>query len=320
MKKDFLFKNLVEALNDRIPQRGKLAEELTELLNIEKEAVYRRLRGSVPFSFQEVYKIAIHLGFSLDSIAEGISPLTRQMTALAIEFLDPQEKDYKKMDDFKMNMRRLKEDPDSETGAIGSMIPSSFYVGYENIYRFYLFKWSHQFWNSQKIKTYAETKISERLKHFNQEFVGNIQKSPKSVYIIDRQFIGYFVNDVKFFFDIRQIAEDDVLLLKEDLHLLINDMERFVLNGCFDTGGKVEFFLSNVHFEANYYYIDSTNCKLTIIRSFAFNDFYSFDEVVFQDMKNWLNFLKRTSTLISEGNIAERIQFFEQQRKLIDSM
>jgi len=320
MKKDFLFKNLIKNLQDRIPQRGKLVEVLTELLDIEKEAVYRRLRGSVPFSFQEVHKIAIHFGLSLDSIAENTSQVTRQMSSLAIEFLDPQEKDFNKLDDFTMNMRQLKEDQNSETGAIGSMIPSSFYVNYEHIYRFYLLKWSHQFWTSQRIKTFAETIIPERLKQHNKEFVKNIQSSPKSVYVLDRQFIGYFVNDVKFFFDIRQITSEDVLLLKEDLHLLLNDLERYAANGCFDTDNKVEIFLSNVHFEANYYYVDSTNYKLTIIRSFAFNDFYSFNEVVFQDMKNWLNFLKRTSTLISEGNVAERIRFFEEQRKLVDSM
>jgi len=320
MKKDFIFDNLIKTLQDRIPQRGKLAEVLSEQLGIEKEAVYRRLRGSVPFSFQEVYKIAFHFGLSLDSIAENAAQVTRQMTSLAIEFLDPQEKDFNKLDDFTMNMRQLKEDPNSETGAIGSTIPSSFYVNYEHIYRFYLLKWSHQFWNSQKIKKYAEIKIPERLKHHNQEFVKNIQSSPKSAYVLDRQFVGYFVNDVKFFFDIRQITREDVLLLKKDLHLFLDDLERYAVNGHFDTGNKMDIFLSNVHFEANYYYVDSTYYKLTIIRSFAFNDFYSFNESVFQDMKKWLNFLKRTSTLISEGSVAERVLFFEQQRKLIDSM
>jgi hypothetical protein len=214
----------------------------------------------------------------------------------------------------------VKEDPDSETGAIGSTIPSTIYAAYEYIYKFYLYKWAHQFWNSKRLKTYAETKVSERMQDYNREFVKNMQNSPKKVYILDRQFIEYFVNDVKFFFDIRLLTEDDVLRLKEDLHRLINDLDRFARNGCFDNGNKVEFFLSNVHLEADYYYIDSTHCKLTIMRSFAFKEFYSFDEVIFQDMKNWLIFLKRTSTLISEGNIPERIKFFEQQKKLVDSM
>jgi len=320
MKKDFLFKNLIEALQNRIPQRGKLADMLAELLGIEKEAVYRRLRGSVPFSFQEVHAIAIYLGFSLDSIAESISPVTRQMTVLLIEFLEPKESDYQKLENFSACIHRLKEDPDSESGAIGSIIPSSLCVTYEYIYKFYLFKWSHQFGNPQKIKTYAETNASERLKRINHDFVEGVQDSPKSIYILDRRFLEYFVNDIRFFFDIRLISKEDVLRLQEDLFLLISNMERYTLNGCFDTNNKADFFLANVHFDANYNYIDATSFKLTMMRTFTFSDSYSFDEVVFQNMKNWLNFLKRTSTLISEGNATERIQFFDRQRKIIESL
>jgi len=320
MKKDFLFKNLIEALQNRIPQRGKLADVLTELLDIEKEAVYRRLRGCVPFSFQEVHAIAIYMGFSLDSIAENVSPFARQMTVLMTDFLNPHENDYKKLEDFITGVQRLEEDPDSETGAIGATIPLSLCLSYDYIYKFYLFKCLHQFGNQKKIKSFSETNIPERLKQINSVFVNCVRNSPKSVYIFDREFIKYFVNDIRFFSDIRLITKDDILLLKKELHLLINDVERYAVNGHFDTGNKTDIFLANIHIDANYNYIDAINYKLTMMRSFTFSDYYSFDEIVFQNMKNWLNFLKRTSTLISEGNVAERIRFFENQRKFVDSL
>jgi len=320
MKKDFPFKNLIEALRDRIPQRGKLADELTEMLGIEKEAVYRRLRGSVPFSFQEIHTIAVHLGFSLDGIAENMLLLNRQMTVLTIDLLNPQEKDYKIIESFGENLDRLKEDPTSESGAVGTIIPPSLCVDYEFLYKFYLFKWAHQFGNFNKIKPFAEINITERLKQINKEFVRTVRTSPKSVYIFDRQFIEHFVNDVHFFFDIRLITQEDILLLKADLHRLLNDLEHYTLDGCFDTGNKMEIFLANIHIDANYNYIDSAKCKLTILRSMTFSDSYSYDEVIFRNMKNWLDFLKRTSSLISEGNATERILFFERQRKLVDSM
>ena len=320
MRKNFPFKNLIETLQNRIPQRGKLADYLSELLGIEKEAVYRRLRGSVPFSFQEIHEIALNLGFSLDSIVENASPVTRQMTVIMTEFLDPMEEDYKMLDDFCESIQRLNGDTDMESGSIGSIIPSSLCVAYEQIYKFYLFKWSHQFGDPQKTKLYKETIVPERLNQINEVFFKNAQNSPKSVYILDRRFIEYFVKDILFFLDIRLITTDDVLLLKKELLLLLNDLERYTINGHFDKGNKVDIFLANVHFDANYNYIDATNYKLTMIRTFTFSDSYTFDEGVFQNMKNWLTFLKRTSTLISEGNVAERICFFEQQRKLVEAM
>ena len=320
MKNKFLFKNLVEVLQDRIPQRGKLAGVLTELLGIEKEAVYRRLRGSVPFSFEEVHAIAVYLGFSLDSIAENTSQITRQLTILMTDLLEPQESDYKKLEYFSVNINRLKEDPDSESGMIGSIIPSSLYISYEKIYKFYLFKWLHQLNNPSKIKSYAEMTIPERLTRMNRDILNGVQASSKSVYILDRKILKYFVNDVQFFLDIRLLTKEDVQLLKEDLILFINDLERYAINGKFDRGNKMFIYLANVHIDANYYYIDASQFKLTMLRTFCFSDSYSLDETVFRNLKDWLNFLKRTSTLISDGNVQERIRFFERQRKIIDTL
>ena len=54
MKNDLLYENLVAAIKEKIPGRGKLTNQLADLLMLEKEAVYRRLRGDVPFTIFEI--------------------------------------------------------------------------------------------------------------------------------------------------------------------------------------------------------------------------------------------------------------------------
>ena len=44
--------NLIEAMKEKLPLKGKLADMLMDTLYIGKEAVYRRLRGEVPFTLQ----------------------------------------------------------------------------------------------------------------------------------------------------------------------------------------------------------------------------------------------------------------------------
>lgn len=68
MKKDLLYDTILNAIREKIPNRIILANTLAELLNIEKEAVYRRLRGEVAFSFVEIAAISSSLGISLDNI------------------------------------------------------------------------------------------------------------------------------------------------------------------------------------------------------------------------------------------------------------
>lgn len=54
MKNDLLYENLVTAIKDKFPGRGVLTNKLADLLMLEKEAVYRRLRGDVPFTIFEL--------------------------------------------------------------------------------------------------------------------------------------------------------------------------------------------------------------------------------------------------------------------------
>ena len=59
--------NLIEAMKEKLPLKGQLADMLMDTLYIGKEAVYRRLRGEVPFTLQESALISRKLGISLRS-------------------------------------------------------------------------------------------------------------------------------------------------------------------------------------------------------------------------------------------------------------
>ena len=55
---EVLNNNLIEAMRIRIPDGTNLANVLMDILYIGKEAVYRRLRGEVPFTLAEVAAIS----------------------------------------------------------------------------------------------------------------------------------------------------------------------------------------------------------------------------------------------------------------------
>lgn len=55
--------NLIEAMKEKLPLKGQLADMLMDTLYIGKEAVYRRLRGEVPFTLQESALISKKTGY-----------------------------------------------------------------------------------------------------------------------------------------------------------------------------------------------------------------------------------------------------------------
>ena len=59
---------LVNAVREKLPSKENLANTLMDILYIGKEAIYRRLRGEVPFTLTEAAIISRKLGISLDKI------------------------------------------------------------------------------------------------------------------------------------------------------------------------------------------------------------------------------------------------------------
>lgn len=51
MTKNYIVKELINEMKERIPPGHNLANYLTDTLYMGKEAVYRRLRGEVAFTF-----------------------------------------------------------------------------------------------------------------------------------------------------------------------------------------------------------------------------------------------------------------------------
>ena len=60
--------SLIEAVKEKLPLKENLANLLIDTLYIGKEAIYRRLRGEVPFTLEEAALISRKLGVSLDNV------------------------------------------------------------------------------------------------------------------------------------------------------------------------------------------------------------------------------------------------------------
>ena len=114
MKRDLLYDNILDAIRGKIPNRGILTNTLADLLNLEKEAVYRRLRGEVAFSFSEIAVIASTLGISLDNQVGARYVHSRPFQLRLIEYVDSGEIDYEMLEHYIYIHNQGKEDKKSK--------------------------------------------------------------------------------------------------------------------------------------------------------------------------------------------------------------
>ena len=100
MKKELLYDNLLNAIKEEFPQKTNLVNALVDLLCIEKEAVYRRLRGEVAFTFAEIVTIANAFGISLDNLVGTVTAKSRPFQLKLVDFVNPMETDYDMLDQY----------------------------------------------------------------------------------------------------------------------------------------------------------------------------------------------------------------------------
>jgi len=314
------YQGFMSALQKKISHKATLANTITDLLVIDKDAVYRRLRGEVNFSFTEMAIIARHLGISLDNIA-GIENMQSKPGKMNISRqVNPTESDYEMFEGHVNLLKSIKDEPDTKIMEAGSIFPHYLYQDYEYITRCYLFRWNQSSSYGDN-RPFHEITIPERLRALQKETCLYARHIKSTLYVLDCQIFQRLVTNIKYFAKIRLAREEDVALVKNDLIAFVNHLEKLAEKGKHEeTGNEVSLFISDINLETNYSCLKSKNINLTLFRAFIINANVSFDEEVFNETSTWIHSLQRMSTLISVCGERIRAEYFDTQRKIIDTL
>ena len=311
--------NLIEAMKEKLPLKGQLADMLMDTLYIGKEAVYRRLRGEVPFTLQESALISRKLGISLDKII-GLSFKSNAMFNINIvDYDDPFESYYNILEKYVSLINTMPDDPNSVMGTSANIIPQTLYLKHELLAKFRLFKWMYQ--NKYiDCKSFEELDIPPKLVNIQKDYVAMTRHIHSIDYIWDNMIFQHLINDIQYFASIHLISDETKEEIKNELFLLADELEELAINGKTADGNRVRIYVSNINFEATYSYVDTNNLQLSLIRIYSINSINTMDNEIFCTLKEWIQSLKKFSTLISESGEMQRIQFFKQQREIIDAL
>ena len=310
---------LVDAVREKLPSKDNLANALMDILYIGKEAIYRRLRGEVPFTLAEAAVISRKLGISLDKMI-GVSFRDNAVFDMNIVSSEkPFEAYYSILEKQVDLFRSVKEDETSEIGTSSNIIPQTLSLKYNMLSKFRLFKWMYQNENI-KCKHFEEMEIPQKMVEKQKEYSDLVSHIHSVDYIWDNMIFSHLVNDIQYFCSIHLITDEDKDMLKEELFLLIDEMEELSARGKSKAGNDVKIYISNINFEATYSYLDTSSTQLSLIRIYSINSITTQDQEMFRGLKEWIQSLKKFSTLISESGEMQRIQFFKQQREIISTL
>jgi len=317
---NLLYGKFISTVQEKITHRATLVNTISELLNIDRDAVYRRLRGKVNFSFAEMAIIARRLGISLDNLA-GID--TAQCKSIRLAFMkhiDPTEIDYVISEEYINALKFIKDEPDTKIMEGGNIFPNYIYFDYEYITRVLIFWWSQNSFDGKRLP-FHEVIIPDRMRVLQKQACFYARHIKSTTLLWDYRIFEQFVAIIKFYANVRLINEEDVALIKNELFVFVNDMEEMAVTGKYkETGNKVSIYIGNIHADANFGYIESKNMRITTYWAFLLNAFSSFESLFFEEIRAWLQSAQRLTTLISVSGEKLRTGFFNTQREIIDTL
>ena len=322
MKYEILYKDLLLRLRNRIPQNSKLVKKLVDILPLEKEAVYRRLRQEVPFTFEEIATIAREFNISLDSLF-GVDAKTAIPFRINLNEMDnPVEVNYSILEEYVQVIRDLSVDSSGRMWLVVNLLPLLLYTGFKHIARFYYFKWQYYSIPANRTKPYHEIVFPARLTQIANDIFLCSKKIQAIHIVLSNHVFQDFVDDVVYFNSIRLIRDEDVIRIKEDLLCFLDYMETIAIDGFVDEpANEVLIYNSDISVDTSYYYVDSKiSVRYAMIWSFIFNTTFIFDNEMLEMIKQRIQMMIRTSTLLSVTDEKQRMEYFAMQRKIVGQL
>lgn len=268
---DLLTTTLVTTMREYLTSGLSLTAALMDILSLSKEAVYRRLRGEVPFSFQEVTKISRRFGFSLDTIIEQTNHPDIQRWAIvdtkSLFSSDNYIEEGLGLIRFLSNtLTEMSTHKDAAFRSATNTLPFRFLTLYKNLSQFRYYQWIYL---TQSVKAdfkFSDVIMFEEYYSAEKSMINLYNTIPEITLVIDRSIFNTTVNDIIYFYNQRLITQKELQEIRAELLALISYMEDTAATGVApDTQQKITMLLSDVSIGATYVHMEygSVQCSLS---------------------------------------------------------
>jgi len=301
---------------DKIPTTLKPVSYLMDLLNLSRESAYRRLRGEIPFSFEETAKLSTALNFSIDEILSDSRKERASFDFPSINTTDPSEIFFLMLQKYNFHVEDMNAFAGQSIMAL-NRLPSSILTHFDHLFKFSYYKWIQQ--NNQKLSKqyFSEITLSENLLLLQQKIKSNLFGSQKSILIFDSNTFFSLIKEIQYYYQGKLIDKEELAILKMEFLELIDLFEEIAKTGTFENKSSVSLFLYPLNISGNTGYGSFENTARTIFWIFTVNPIIIENPEISTMQKKWLDSIKRQSISITQSNEFQQSDFFDKQREYL---
>ncbi len=315
-----LHERLVEAIKKSMSNGDTLVNELTDALYIGKEAVYRRLRGEVAFTFDEIATLSRRYGFSLDSIV-GNENYTQAVFDLRMFDPEFQVDDYcSKTTTYIDNLRRINQSSNSMARFALNSLPFPLLLTYNKLTKLRFYRWMYQSKKSLFYYPFSEFEIPEKILDLHKIYIKEMNSVQRTLMVLDHNVFTSFIKEIAYFFKLNYITRDELEEIKAELLLFIDDLEQGSISGKYNGFKDIQIYISEIDLDSTYIHYECNEFEMALFRLYSMNTIESYNDEVCRIHKEWIESFKRYSTLITQSGERQRYMYISSQREAVRNL
>jgi len=318
-----LHEEFLNALNNKIPRKGDLVNEISDLLKIEKDAAYRRLSGKVMFSAREIGIVSDKLNISLDKLMMRSSNDILWMPFILEHPLKTRSM-HSLYEVINQNLGRLEDvlKDSVEAGNIYNSLPMEFFFSSPMMTKFMFFKWGNYFVGTEEFDNFSEWEVPSEIWETKKR-MQNFYNFEKIYYIWDEALVWNFCREVITMHKMNVLTTEEMKEIGIEFKEILSKIES-TLNGSivpsFPLPPEMEFYVSSVHLGFTCcYFLSQYKYFVSFQTNFSFSMIDDSPES-FSRLKSWMDSFRSISVLLSHSGRVERKLFFDSQYKVVDYM
>jgi hypothetical protein len=306
-------------IRQKLRKDEKLVDAIMQTLSIGKESAYRRLRGEVPYTFEDIMKVSSRYNISIDAIVGTKMPGSALINTNIVDIEQPIESYFEYLTTHTTMLKQINRGTAVKAYMAFNQTPHVLFSSHYALAKFHLFKWMRQMHNSGNPMTYKEMPFNENIWEMHRNMIVEYENISEVHYVFDKDLFLKQIKDIILFYQLGLIDKESLDTIKKDLFVLLDELQK-VTSEPAEMNKKRLFYVANVSFDSSYLYFEADSFRASGVKVLGIGVIITHNEWICEQQRKWIELLKRYSTLISISGEIDRLAFINPQREYVDML
>ncbi|MFY0686560.1 MAG: hypothetical protein JXQ90_05315 [Cyclobacteriaceae bacterium] len=313
-----------------LPPNVSLVSELSQVLEISSDSVYRRLRGETVLGFEEVKRLCSKYRLSFDAFVQ--SEATNMVTFGYHSFDNTIEQFKAYFENLHTEIKaiRLASNQDKHVLYAGQGIPIFHYLKFTRLTAFKMFYWMKYIMNIPEYQnaSFKVEQIDEELLEYGKGIFQHYLHLPSTEIWTDSTVLGT-LHQIQFYWNCGMFdTKYEALLLCQEVKELLLHVQKCAaqskkqddFQNPTEYGTGINLYFSEIEFENNCIVVRVGDTKRVYLGQLSFETLATENLRYYRETEQWLTNIVKKSNLISGVAETMRYQFFKRSLRHLNSL